>query len=156
MGIVNSQFWTGTLPDREQEMDPPLWRAQGGKRIVFDDKANIEILSKKRAPFIQSGQVDSAKYWNRDPSAICVYSLDREKEQVARILVRLGTSRYRAWQVDYAGDKNLQQPLNLVYSQLSKFRTILKSDGCAGTLGLMQAFLTVGQSRPTSGGMDHG
>lgn len=154
MRMINSPLWTRILPDEDREVNPALWRTRGGKWIVFDQKAKIEVLSEKLAPFIQSGQVESAKYWNRDPSAICVYSLDREKESVAHILDTLGASGSRVWEYDHAWDKNLQRPINLVYSQLSKFRTILKSYGCAGTLGLMQTFLAARLSRPTSGGMD--
>ena len=90
---------------------------------------------------IDAGEVASAKYWNKDPSAICVYSLDRNRGKVLDILESLGAGKKRVWEYDYAMDKNLQDPIVFIYSWTSKFRTILQSYGIAGTLRLVRELL---------------
>lgn len=39
---------------------------------------------------------------------------------------------------DYAWDKNIQNPVNFIYSWSSKFGTIMQSYGVAGTLQLIK------------------
>jgi hypothetical protein len=110
----------------------------GGKWIIFDGREKIVKLSDNLAPFIDSGEIKSAKYWNGDPSAINVYSLDRDKDKTWRILKKLGARDCRVWEYDYAWDKNIKNPFNFIYSWSSKFRTILKSYGIKGTLDLIR------------------
>jgi hypothetical protein len=113
----------------------------GGKWIVFDDRKAIETLAEKLAPFIESGEIASAKYWNGDPSAINVYSLDRDRGKVRAILKEAGAAYVLVWEYDYALGKNLLRPLTFTYSWFSKFRTILASYGLAGSMRLLKKVL---------------
>ena len=118
-----------------------LWVWHGGKWIVFDSKEKIEALARGVEPLIDSGEINSAKYWNKDPSAINVYSFDSDKERVWEILKDLGAGESRVWEYDYAMDKNIMRPFDFLYSWLSKFRTILQSYGLTGTLRLIKEML---------------
>ncbi len=122
-------------------MDRGEWIRHGGKWIIFDKKDRIVVLAEKLRLLIDSGEIESAKYWNGDPSAICVYSLDREKEKVRDILKKLGAGNDKVWEYDYAWDKNIRNPLNFMYSWFSKITTILKSYGLTGTLRLINEIL---------------
>jgi hypothetical protein len=109
---------------------------------VFEDRKAIEALAEKRAPFIDAGKIASAKYWNGDPSAINVYSLDRDREKV-RALLKEAEARYvLVWEYDYALGKNLRSPFTFAYSWFSKFRTILASYGLAGSIQLVKKVLS--------------
>ncbi len=134
-------LWTWLLPDARRDIDREEWVSHGGKWIIFDRKDRLVALAEKLEPLIDSGEIGSAKYWNEDPSAICVYSLDREKERVWEILKGLGAGSDKVWEYDYAWDKNIQNPVNFMYSWFSKFRTILQSYGLAGTLRLIKEIL---------------
>jgi len=83
----------------------------------------------------------NAKYWNKDPSALCVYSLDSDRKRVGALLDSLGAGRDRVWEYDYAWDKNMRSPLTFFYSWFSKLTTILKSYGISGTLRLIAEIL---------------
>ena len=50
-----------------------------------DRKKKIMELARKLEPFIDSGAIESAKFWNGDSSAINVYSLARNREKVKKI-----------------------------------------------------------------------
>ncbi len=141
MHKVKDMLWTWFLPDAERVIDRNEWMRHGGKWIIFDKKDRIVKLAKKLEPFIDSGEIQSAKYWNKDPSAICVYSLDKDKEKTWEILKKLGAGNSRVWEYDYAWDKNIQAPLDFAYSWFSKFRTILQSYGPVGTLRLIREVL---------------
>lgn len=136
--IIEDRLWTWVLPDGAREVDRTLWKRNGGKWIIFDQKDKIIDLAGRLEDYIASGDVESAKYWNKDPSALCVYALDRDREKVRTILDSLGAGRERVWEYDYAWDKNFQNPVSLFYSQASKFRTILQSYGCMGALQLIR------------------
>jgi hypothetical protein len=138
MKTVKDKIWTWFLPDVEREINRDEWFRHGGKWIIFDGREKIVKLSDNLAPFIDSGEIKSAKYWNGDPSAINVYSLDRDKDKTWRILKKLGARDCRVWEYDYAWDKNIKNPFNFIYSWSSKFRTILKSYGIKGTLDLIR------------------
>ncbi len=74
--------------------------------IVFDDENQIKILAGKLAPFIDAGEIVSAKYWNGNPSAINVYSLDQDRWKTRRILKNLGALNYNfriflSWMISY-------------------------------------------------------
>ncbi len=134
-------LWTRLSPDEPRVIDRAEWMRHGGKWIVFDKSDMIEALAGKLGPFIDSGSVESAKIWNGDPSAINVYSLDRNRWMVREILKRLGARYVLVWEYDYALGRNIFHPITFVYSWSSKFRTILASYGLAGTLRLLKEAL---------------
>jgi hypothetical protein len=141
MHEVKDMLWTWLLPDAGREVSREEWIRHGGKWIIFDRKEDIINLAEKLGPPIDSGEIESAKYWNKDPGAICVYSLDRDKDKIWDILRKLGAGNNRVWEYDYAWDKNIRNPVNFMYSWFSKFRTILQSYGLAGTLQLIKEIL---------------
>lgn len=141
MHEVKDMLWTWLLPDAEREINREEWLRHGGKWIIFDSQKRLIDLGEKLRPFIDSGEIESAKYWNRDPGAICVYSLDRDKDRTWDILKDLGAGKDKVWEYDYAWDRNIQNPVNFLYSWFSKFRTILQSYGLAGTLELIKEVL---------------
>lgn len=134
-------LWTWLRPDVPRAVDREEWVSHGGKWIIFDRRERIRELAEKLGPLIDAGDIESAKYWNEDPSAICVYSLDRDRERVWEILKRLGAGNSRVWEYDYAMDKNILKPADFIYSWFSKFRTILQSYGVFGTLRLIREIL---------------
>ena len=85
--------------------------------------------------------MEGAKYWNEDPSALCVYSLDSDRDKVRDLLDSLSAGRDRVWEYDYAWDKNIRSPVTFLYSWYSKLTTILRSYGIAGTLRLIREIL---------------
>ncbi len=95
-------------------------------------------LAGRLAPYIDAGDIESAKYWNGNPSAINVYSLDRDRWRTRKILKELGARYVLVWEYDYALGKNILSPLTFTYSWFSKFRTILMSRGLAGSLRLLR------------------
>jgi hypothetical protein len=129
------------MPDVRTSINEDEWIRHGGKWIIFDRREKIVRLADDLGPFIDSGEIQSAKYWKKDPSAICVYSLDRDREKVWEILTRFGTWDVRVWEYDYAFEKNIRNPVNFMYSWFSKFRTILQSYGVVGTLLLIREIL---------------
>lgn len=141
MRRYKDKLWTWLLPNAPKDIDKKEWMRHGGKWIIFDRKVRIVKLAKKLEPYIDSGEIESAKYWNGDPCAINVYSLDRDKEKTWKILERLGAGDSKVWEYDYAWDKNIRNPSDFMYSWLSKFRTILQSYGPIGTLRLIKEIL---------------
>ena len=141
MHQVKDLLWTWLMPDLPRETNKEEWRQHGGKWIIFDRKERIVGLAERLGTFIDSGEIEGAKYWNGDPSAVCVYSLDSDKERVWEILKVFGAGRSRVWEYDYAWDKNIREPFTFVYSWFSKFRTILQSYGIIGTLRLIREVL---------------
>ncbi len=134
-------LWLWLLPEYGRGTDHGNWVRHGGKWIVFDRREKIEELAGKLAPLIDSGEIESAKYWKKDPSAICVYCLDRDRERVLKVLTEFGAAESRVWEYDYAMDKNVRDPLTFLYSWYSKFSTILRSYGFLGTLRLIMEVL---------------
>jgi hypothetical protein len=141
MHEVKDRLWTWLLPDARRDIDREEWGRHGGKWIIFDRKERIRILAEKLGPLIDSGKIESAKYWNKDPGAICVYSLDRDRQKIWAILKGLGAGNDKVWEYDYAWDKNIRKPIDFMYSWCSKFKTILRSYGLAGTLRLIKEIL---------------
>lgn len=135
------EIWTWLLPDAPREIDRSTWLRNGGKWIVFDDEDRIRALADRLAPYIDAGEIESAKYWNGNPSAINVYSLDRDRQKTRDILKYIGARYVLVWEYDYAMDKNLLSPLTFAYSWFSKFRTILQSRGITGSMRLLQEAL---------------
>lgn len=135
------RLWTWLIPEEPRRIDEEEWARSGGKWIVFDKEKEILDLAEKLAPFVDSGEVASAKYWNGDPSAVCVYSLDRDREKTWSILKRLGAGDSIVWEYDFAWDKNIREPLEFLFSWSSKFRTIVQSYGVFGTLRLIREVL---------------
>jgi hypothetical protein len=141
MRYESDLLWTRLVPRRLWGADPDEWVQHGGKWIVFDRKENLVELARGLEPYIEGGEVEGAKYWRRDPGAICVYSLDRDRERVEGILDALGAARSRVWEYDYATAKNVSRPLSFLYSWANKMRTILQSYGIRGTLWLIAEVL---------------
>jgi len=129
-------IWTWLSPDAGDRAPGPDWFRHGGKWIVFDTLARIESLAGRLARYIDAGEIPGAKYWNGDPSAINVYSLDRDRRRSAEILRDLDATGHKVWEYDYAWDKNLAHPCTFLYSQTSKLWTIARSKGLTGTLDL--------------------
>lgn len=77
-----------------------------GKWLIFSqDSVIFEELAIKIDPYVESGDIDSAKY-NRKPGlpgsdsvVMCVYCDDREREKVWEILRTLGVTK-RIWKYD--------------------------------------------------------
>lgn len=141
MRIIRDLLWTWLLPDGPQDIDEKEWIRNGGKWIIFDRKDKIVKLAERLRPYIDSGQIRSAKYWNKEPSAICVYSFDHEKEKAWEILKKLGAGSNRVWEYDYAWNRNILKPFDFMYSWYSKFKTILQSYGIIGSLRLIRDIL---------------
>ncbi|MEJ2695873.1 MAG: hypothetical protein P8013_04425 [Candidatus Sulfobium sp.] len=141
MHRAETTLWTWCLPDVTRAVNMREWKEHGGKWIIFDRRDRLIDLAEKLGPFIDSGAVESAKYWNEDPGAICVYSLDSERADVWKILKKLGAGNRKVWEYDYAMGKNLARPLHFAYSWCSKFSTILQSYGVTGTLRLIREIL---------------
>jgi len=135
-------LWTRLLPDEQRAIDRKEWIRRGGKWIVFDKMEAITALADKLAPFIDAREIESAKYWNGDPSAINVYSLDRDRFKVRAILKQAGARYVLVWEYDYAMARNLLRPVTFAYSWFSKFRTILASYGVAGSMRLLRQVLS--------------
>jgi hypothetical protein len=134
-------MWTWLMPDAPRDIDARTWASNGGKWIVFDGEERIKEIAGKLAPYIDSGDIESAKCWNGDPSAINVYSLDRDREKTRKILKDLGVQGAMVWEYDYAWRKNICSPLTFMYSWLSKFKTIVQSRGICGALQLVRDVL---------------
>lgn len=141
MKTAKDIVWTRLLPDEPRAFDRKKWTRSGGKWIVFDSREAIETLAEKLAPFIDSGEIESAKLWNGDPSAINVYSLDSDRGKVREILKQAGARYVLVWEYDYAMARNFLHPFTFTYSWFSKFRTILASYGLAGSLRLLKEAL---------------
>jgi hypothetical protein len=141
MKEIKDIIWTRLLPDKDRMIDAGEWTKHGGKWIVFDSEERIKELVGRLGPHIDKGEIESAKYWNGDPSAVNVYSLDRDRMKTREILKKLGARYVLVWEYDYAWDKNLRAPLTFAYSWFSKFRTILQSRGIAGTARLARDVL---------------
>ena len=135
-------LWTRLLPDDPRAFDRKEWIRRGGKWIVFDKKEAITALADRLAPFIDTHEIESAKYWNGDPSAINVYSLERDRFRARAILKQAGARYVLVWEYDYAMTKNLLRPMTFTYSWFSKFRTILASYGLAGSIRLFRQVLS--------------
>ena len=134
-------LWTWLIPDEERNPDRSVWIRHGGKWIIFDSLKKVVELAERLSPCLESGEVEGAKYWTKDPSALCVYSLDSDRKRVGALLDSLGAGRDRVWEYDYAWDKNLRSPLTFFYSWFSKLTTILRSYGISGTLRLIAEIL---------------
>ena len=141
MKTYTDMLWTWMMPDTPGAADTGRWRRHGGKWIVFDGKAKIEELARRLVLFIESGDIEGAKYWNKDPSAINVYCLDEDSGKVSGILDELGAGERRVWEYDYAWGKNISRPVDFAFSWTAKFRTILQSYGLAGTINLIRQML---------------
>jgi hypothetical protein len=138
-------LWTWLIAERAISSQRGDWTRHGGKWIIFDKREKIVGLAERLGPHLDAGEVEGAKYWNEDPSALCVYSLDIDRDKVRDLLERLGAGRDRVWEYDYAWDKNIRSPVTFLYSWCSKLTTILRSYGIAGTLRLIREVLKPGR-----------
>src|SRR5512143_507764 len=142
MKTAQDLLWTWLLPEESRTFDRALWMRRGGKWIVFDKRDAIAALAERLAPYIDSGEIESAKYWNGDPSAINVYSLDGDRGRVRSILKEAGARHVLVWEYDYAMGKNFLRPVTFAYSWFSKFRTIFASYGLSGSVRLLKDVLS--------------
>src|SRR5512135_902453 len=91
-------LWTWLIAERAISPQRSDWIRHGGKWIIFDKREKIVGLAERLAPHLDSGEVEGAKYWNEDPSALCVYSLDIDRDKVRDLLESLGAGRDRVWE----------------------------------------------------------
>jgi hypothetical protein len=80
-----------------------------GKWLISGSKGYIESLARLIDPLVEGGQIDSAKYSKKEPRTdpfpdkrdyvMCVYSDDRERDRVKRLLESLGVERM-TWKYD--------------------------------------------------------
>ncbi|MFZ2197376.1 MAG: hypothetical protein WAV13_06580 [Thermodesulfovibrionales bacterium] len=138
-------LWTWLIAERAISSQRGDWNRHGGKWIIFDKREKIVGLAERLGPHLDAGEVEGAKYWNEDPSALCVYSLDIDRDKVRDLLESLGAGRDRVWEYDYAWDKNIRSPVTCLYSWCSKLTTILRSYGITGTLRLIREVLKPGR-----------
>lgn len=137
--FYKTEFWTWVLPGKQRE--PKDWEEYGGKWIVFNKKERMEKLAKQLEPYVERGEIESAKYWNWDTSALCVYCLDKDRDRVKLILSEHGF-KPRVWDYDYAHLKNITRPLNWTVSHFSKLWVLLRSFGVRGTLRFLIGIIT--------------
>ncbi len=137
--LHETEFWIWILPSKPRE--PENWEEYGGKWIVFEDKDKLAAKAKEIEPYVESGEIESAKYWNWDTSALCVYSLDTDRNNVREILLKHGL-KPRVWDYDYAHNKNITRPVNWTVSHFSKLYVLLKSFGVRGTLRFLLSIFT--------------
>jgi hypothetical protein len=145
MKVTKEKIWTWYLPGEPKKIYHDDWIKSGGKWIVFDRKERITALAEALQPYIDAGNIVGAKCWNGDPSAVNVYSLDRDRENTNLILDRLGAGHSRVWEYDYAWQKNIRKPLEFTYSWSLKFWTIVRSHGLPGTIKLMRELFIPGK-----------
>ena len=145
MRKIRELLWTWLIADRETTPQRDEWIRHGGKWIIFDTREKIVALAERLGPHLDAGEVEGAKYWNEDPCALCVYSLDIDRDRVRDLLDSLGAGRDRVWEYDYAWDKNISNPVTFLYSWYSKLTTIVRSYGISGTLRLIREILKPGR-----------
>lgn len=98
------------------------WFRRGGKWVVHDSLDHSRALAQRLAPFIDARQVHAAKLWHGDPTALLIYSLDTQREQVSRILDQVSAGSTRVWFYD-TPLANLKSPLHAVRAIWLYFRT---------------------------------
>ncbi len=133
--ILNTPVWTYILPERERSGgEIKGWTEYGGKWLVYGSLDKIEDLARNIEPYVESGEIVSAKYWNASDkrSAMCVYSLDIENGRTHAVLELLGF-KPAAWEYDYARRKNWTR-FEFFISAFYKLRILLESFGVRGTL----------------------
>jgi len=112
--VIDSQpnhYWVLITPreERSPELSEEGHLEHYGKWLMFGSKAYIENLARIIDPLVEGGQIDSAKYSkkesgvdpfpNREDYVMCVYSDDREKGRVKRLLESLGVEGM-TWKYD--------------------------------------------------------
>lgn len=125
-------IWTWIVSENESQ-DESIWRVHGGKWLIYGNLFEMERLGHKLDKYVENGEITSAKFWNAGKtSAMCVYSLDRNREKTKRILFDLGF-KPTAWEYDYARIKNWTRP-RFFLSAFYKLRILLRTFGIFGTL----------------------
>jgi len=109
------------------------WEAHGGKWLVYTDRERIENVEKEIERFVESKDFEAAKYWRLSRlSALCVYSLDKDRERARKILLAMGL-KPSVWEYDYARTKNIWRP-RFWLSAFRKLRILISTFGVAGTI----------------------
>ncbi len=91
-------LWTWLVPDIQRDYDRSEWQRHGGKWIVFDAKKRIIDIAGRLGPLLDNGDAEGAEYWDGDPSALCVYSLVRDRKGVVALLDSLNAGKDRVWE----------------------------------------------------------
>jgi hypothetical protein len=99
--------FTYCLPDaetpRHRDFYTGDWQQHGGRWVIFNRRAKVNRWIEALAPYIDSGEIRQAKFYSGftgDPSALIVYTLDREKDNVWRFLQHLGVEGRRLWEYE--------------------------------------------------------
>lgn len=130
--IKKTPIWTWILPDNQTE-ESSSWKENGGKWLVYGSLDEMEGLSSDLDRHIQMGDIVSAKFWNAsETSAMCVYSLDRDRDRTKHALMGLGF-RPTAWEYDYARKKNWTRP-RFFLSAFHKSLILVRTFGVFGAL----------------------
>lgn len=131
--ILKRPVWTYILPGQPRA-ELKGWTEEGGKWLVYGSLNRIEELAHGVEHYVESGEIVSAKYWNASDkrSAMCVYSLDSERDRTRAVLTVLGF-KPTAWEYDYARRKNWTR-FEFFVSAFYKLRILLTSFGIRGTL----------------------
>ncbi len=130
--IKKTPIWTWVVPDREKG-EISSWKERGGKWLVYGSRIEMELLGRLLEKYVNRGSVVSAKFWNAsEKSALCVYSLDSDREKTKEILYYLGYTP-TAWEYDYARIKNWTRPRFFI-SAFHKLSIMLNAFGIIGTI----------------------
>jgi hypothetical protein len=99
--------FTYCLPDtetpRHRDFHTDDWRQHGGRWVIFNRRRKVDRWVERLGPYIDSGEVRQAKFYSGftgDPSALIVYTLDRERDNVWRFLQHLGVEGRHLWEYE--------------------------------------------------------
>ncbi|RMF88959.1 MAG: hypothetical protein D6733_07405 [Methanobacteriota archaeon] len=133
MAIRKTPIWTWIIPGEPRAEDEAEWFERGGKWLVYGGLSEMEALAERIEGYVEAGEVVSAKYWNAsETSAMCIYSLDRDRRQTLSIIRRMGFEP-TAWEYDYGRCRNWRRP-SFLLSALYKLRILLRTFGPIGAL----------------------
>lgn len=119
--------------EAEKKAQSTEWEESGGKWLVYADKEKIEKAEKEIEKFVEKGEIEAAKYWKLSkPSALCVYSLDKDREKTRKILLSMNL-KPSVWEYDYARSKNIWRP-RFWLSAFRKLRILISTFGIFGTI----------------------
>jgi hypothetical protein len=101
-------YWVHIMPEK-LEFQPPYDLEHYGKWLIYGSRKRMESLARALNSFVESGQIDQAKYTKRDPNidplpnrkmhVMCVYCDDRKRNDAWKILEGIGVKR-KVWKYD--------------------------------------------------------
>lgn len=109
--LPTNHYWIYIAPSEERslELSEKEYLEHYGKWLIFGPKAYMEKLARLINPFVESGQIDRAKYCKKEPGfdpfpnrkdyVMCVYADDRKRDEIKRLLESLGVERL-TWKYD--------------------------------------------------------